>query len=60
MRENARKLGERNWRKAARMGTAGGSYKRRPWLTVGCCANDDDGSLGGIYGGQSGNGSRFI
>jgi hypothetical protein len=23
-------------------GTAGGSFKRRPWLRMGCCANDDD------------------
>jgi hypothetical protein len=23
-------------------GTAGGSFKRRPWLRVGCCADDDD------------------
>ena len=23
-------------------GIAGGSLKRRPWLRMGCCANDDD------------------
>jgi hypothetical protein len=23
-------------------GTAGRSFKRRPWLRMGCCANDDD------------------
>jgi hypothetical protein len=25
-----------------RTGTAGGSFERRPWLRVDCCANDDD------------------
>jgi hypothetical protein len=23
-------------------GTAGRSFKRRPWLKMGCCADDDD------------------
>jgi hypothetical protein len=23
-------------------GTAGRSFKRRPWLRMGCCADDDD------------------
>ena len=23
-------------------GTAGRSFKRRPWLRMGCCVNDDD------------------
>ena len=23
-------------------GTADRSFKRRPWLRMGCCANDDD------------------
>jgi len=24
------------------IGTAGRSFRRRPWLKKGCCANDDD------------------
>ena len=40
--EDARKLGERNWRKAARIGTAGRSFWRRPWLKRGCYANYDE------------------
>jgi hypothetical protein len=38
---DAKKLGGRNWRNAARRGTAGGSFTRRPWLKMGCCANDE-------------------
>jgi hypothetical protein len=34
------------WREIGGMlqgtGTTGRSFKRRPWLRMGCCANDDD------------------
>ena len=39
--EDARKLGEKNCRNAARNRHCG-SFWRRPWLKRGCCANDDD------------------
>jgi hypothetical protein len=38
VREDARKLGERNWRNAARNRDSW----QKPWLRMGCCANDDD------------------
>jgi hypothetical protein len=40
--DDARKLGERNWRSAARKRDSWYKLKGRPWLRKGCCANDDD------------------
>ena len=42
VKKDARKLGKRNWRNAARNRATGRSFKRRPRLRMGCCANDDD------------------
>jgi hypothetical protein len=40
--EDAKKLGEEIQEMLQGTGTAGGSFKRRPWLKMGCYANDDD------------------
>jgi hypothetical protein len=50
VKENARKLGEIGGMLQGR-GTAGRSFKRRPWLRMGCCANDDDDDDDGDGGG---------
>jgi hypothetical protein len=43
VKEDARKLGGGEIGEMLQgKGTAGGSFKRRPWLRMGCCANDDD------------------
>jgi hypothetical protein len=45
VRKDAKKLGERNWRNAARNRDSWQKFqkkKRRPWLRMGCCADDDD------------------
>jgi hypothetical protein len=42
VKEDAWKLGERNWRNAARNRDSRQKLKRRPWLRLGCCADDDD------------------
>jgi hypothetical protein len=42
LKEDARKLGREIGGMLRGTGTAGGSFKRRPWLKMGCCANDDD------------------
>jgi hypothetical protein len=39
--EDARKLEERNWRKAARNRESWQKLLKKAWLKTGCCANDD-------------------
>jgi len=40
--ENARKLGERNWRNAARNRDSWQKFLKKAWPKRGCCANDED------------------
>ena len=40
--EDARNLGERNWRNAAKNRDSWQKLLRRSWPKTGCCANDDD------------------
>jgi hypothetical protein len=43
VKEDARKLEERNWRNAARNRDSWQKLQKKAlWLRMGCCANDDD------------------